>query len=130
MMETARRLAEAAAEAGDKVVMTGGASVARYAVAAAEPMLSVYTTLSPAKLLDISGVEAEETSRFADLEIIQTDDARVFSDARNKDGVPFASPVQTYLELSAGDRRQKDAAEQVRRGILASLENVGEDERP
>jgi hypothetical protein len=80
--------------------------------------------------MDASGIEANEPQRFANLEIIQTSDLPVFSDARCEDGVPYASPVQTYLELATGDKRQKDAAAQVRSAILASLQPAGEDDCP
>lgn len=125
-----RRLATAASKREVKVVLTGAASAEEYAVAAPEPAISIYSAVSPSELLDRSEIEVSETSRFANLEIIQTDDARVFLDARSKNGIPFASPVQTYLELATGDKRQKDAAEQVRRGILDSLQRTGEGARP
>lgn len=126
----ARLMAAAGAELDGKVVVTGAASAEQYAAMAREPLLSVYTTLSPGSLMDASGIEANETQRFANLEIIQTSDLRVFSDARGEDGVPYASPVQAYLELATGDKRQKDAATQVRSAILASLRPAREDERP
>ncbi len=128
--DMARLLAGAASSRARKVVLTGAASVEQYAVAAKEPMLSIYTTVLPLALLDSSGIDAGETSRFANLAIVRTDDARVFSDARYVDGVPYASPVQTYLELATGDKRQRDAAAQVRRGILASLKPAGSGGRP
>jgi hypothetical protein len=128
--EMARRFATAITSQKEKVALTGAASVEKYAVAAREPSLSIYTTLRPLDLLDSSSMDASETSRFANLEIIQTDDARVFCDRRNEDGVPYASPVQTYLELATGDKRQRDAAKQVRQGILASLERSRDDGRP
>jgi DNA-binding transcriptional ArsR family regulator len=125
--EMAQLLATAAAGLRGKVAVTGEASAEQYATMAREPLLSVYTTLSPSSLLDASGIKAKETQRFANLEIIQTSDRRVFSDVRCRNGVPFASPVQTYLELATGDKRQKDAANQVRDAILASLLSAGED---
>jgi hypothetical protein len=127
--EAARRLSEAATARGKKLVLTGAACVERYAVAAGAPMLSVYTTMDVDALLESSGIDPSETSRFVNLEITQTRDERVFTDIRPKDGVPYASPVQAYLELSNGDKRQQDAAQQVRRGILKSLEDAGQERR-
>ena len=88
---------------------------------AAEPLVSLYTPLPPGELLERSGIAATETDRFANLEVLRTSDARVYFDPRVEEGLPYASPIQTCLELAVGDKRQKDAAEQVRRGILASL---------
>jgi hypothetical protein len=119
--EAARKLASAAIGQEGKVIMTGAASAEKYAAMAGEPLVSFYTSLSPSDLLKKSSIAAEETDRFANLEIVQTTDARVFFDPRAEDGVPYASPIQAYLELANGDKRQKDAAGQVRNGILASL---------
>lgn len=68
-----------------------------------------------------SCIAVTETDRFANLEILRTSEARMYFDPRVEDGLPYASPIQAYLELAVGDKRQKDATEQVRRGILASL---------
>ena len=81
----------------------------------------------PASLLSAANIDAKETDRFANIELLRTTDARVYFDPRAESGVPFASPIQAWLELVVGDKRQKDAAEQVRRGILIALGNVRED---
>jgi len=128
--EIVRRLASVVSAKGDEVIMTGAASGDRYAAMAREPVASVYTSVSSRELLAEIDIDVKETGRFADLEILRTTDARVFFDPRMKDGLPFASPIQTYLELVTGDKRQKDAAEQVKRGILASLGRMSDDGRP
>lgn len=119
--EIIRRLTLAVPAKNGKLIMTGSASSEKYATMAGEPVVSLYTSLSPSELLAWSNIGVKETGRFANLEILRTTDPRMFFDPRVEDGLPFASPVQTYLELATGDKRQKDAAEQVRRGILASL---------
>ncbi len=121
--EIIQRLTFAAPGQKDMVIMTGAASVEKYAAMAREPVVSVYTALSPRELLAGSNTDVKETELFANLEIVQTTDARVFFDPRVEEGLSFASPVQTYLELANGDKRQKDAAEQVKRGILDSLDS-------
>ena len=123
-------LASVASDQGGQVVMSGSASAEKYATMAREPLMSLYTSLPPGELLERSGLAVEETGRFATLEILQTADARMFFDPRVQDGVRVASPVQAYLELANGDKRQKDAAEQVRRGILASLGIAEDDDQP
>ncbi|MFH1760817.1 MAG: hypothetical protein ABIA63_06920 [bacterium] len=52
---------------------------------------------------------------------METEDETVFFDARNENGFWWASPVQVYLELMAGDKRDKEAAEQVKSLILKNL---------
>ena len=122
--EIVRRLASAVSAKKGELIMTGATSGDQYAVMAREPMVSLYSSVSPRELLAAIDIDVKETRRFANLEIIQTTDARVFFDPRVEDGRPFASPIQAYLELVTGDKRQKDAAEQVRRGILASRGQV------
>jgi hypothetical protein len=120
-------IVKAAADREDRVVLAGAASAQRYAVMAAEPVTRLYTSADPAALVEATGLEIEQTRRFQNLEIMQTTDKRVFFDTRCDRGRPFASPIQTFLELSAGDKRQKDAAEQVRQQILASLGGLCDD---
>jgi len=122
--EIIRRLASAVSTQKGKLIMTGAASGDRYATMASEPMMSLYSSVSASELLAGIDIDVKETGRFADLEILRTSDARVFFDPRVEKGMPFASPIQTYLELATGDKRQKEAAEQVRQGILASVDMV------
>ena len=62
----------------------------------------------------MKGVEATATNRFPSLEVLETSDPTVYFDAR--DG--FASPIQSYLEMRAGDERLRQSAGQVRERIL------------
>ena len=122
--EIIRRLTASVSDEKGKLILTGSASGEKYAAMAGEPTVSLYTTLPPPSLLGAADLDLKETGRFANLEILRTDDARAFFDPRVEDGIPYASPIQTWLELANGDKRQKDAAKQVRRGILASLGDV------
>ncbi len=97
------------------LVGTGVGSVTQYAVMAQENFLSIYCT-DQYRLL--TGVEFKETSRFSNLEIIETYDKTVYFDTRMYKGFEWASPVQTYLELMANDQRYQDTATQVRKFIL------------
>lgn len=119
--EMLRRLSSTPLGKKQKAAMTGAASAEKYAVTAREPVASVYSPIPPGELLEASGIVARESRRFVNIEIMQTTDTRAFFDPRYEDGLPLASPIQTYLELASGDKRQKDASEQVRRSILASL---------
>ncbi len=97
---------------------TGVGSVNYYAVMARENFLSVYCT-DQYRLL--TGVEFKETNRFPNLEVIETLDKTVYFDSRTVNSFEWASPVQTYLELMAGDQRSQDTADQVKEMILIDV---------
>lgn len=61
----------------------------------------------------------EETSRFPNVEFLETDDPTVYFDRRETGPIPFISPLQAYLELSKGGKREQEAAEPLRADILA-----------
>lgn len=66
----------------------------------------------------------EGTERFADLTIIETSDRTPFFDARHdRTGLAYASPVQAYLELAAGAKKDRETADAVRELILGELES-------
>jgi hypothetical protein len=62
--------------------------------------------------------EFEETSRFPNVEFLETDDPTVYFDRRETGPIPFISPLQAYLELSKGGKREQEAAEPLRADIL------------
>ena len=59
------------------------------------------------------------SDRFPDLELIETDDETVYFDAREQDGFWWGSPVQAYLELSAGDKRDRETAEEIKSFLIS-----------
>lgn len=61
----------------------------------------------------------EETSRFPNVEFLETDDPTVYFDRRETGPIPSISPLQAYLELSKGGKREQEAAEPLRADILA-----------
>lgn len=61
----------------------------------------------------------EETSRFPNVEFLETDDPIVYFDRRDIGPIPVISPLQAYLELSKGGKREKEAAEPLRGDLLA-----------
>jgi DNA-binding transcriptional ArsR family regulator len=63
--------------------------------------------------------EFEETSRFPNVEFLETDDPTVYFDRRDTGPIPVISPLQAYLELSKGGKREKEAAEPLRGDLLA-----------
>ena len=74
------------------------------------------------RLLEAWGDRVQETSRFIDFELQETDDPTVFFGLRVKQGLPYASPVQVFLECSSGDKRERETAGQVREAILRELQ--------
>lgn len=115
--ELQRRLESWAKESGVKVVLTGASSVEAYAVMAREPMQSFYCT-GIEGLIQSLGSDLRETDRFANVTLLETRENFVYFDRRP--GL-IASPIQAYLELLAGDKREREAADQVRRVILGPL---------
>ena len=106
--------------AAARTVLTGQSSTDRYAVMGREERVRFYTD-SSATLLGTLWSEFTEGERFANLELIETDDATAYFDVRRSDDLPFASPIQTYLELASGDKREQASADQVRTLILDEL---------
>jgi hypothetical protein len=102
---------------GNRVVLTGAGSVNAYAVMAREPVQQFYCS-DIASLVRELGEALRETDRFANIELLQTKDQTAYFDRR--DGL-VASPIQAYLELNIGEKRERQTAEQVRRAVLEPL---------
>lgn len=108
-----------------RCTLTGASSMAEYAVGARGDTTAVYCESLP-KLKGMIGEAWNETTRFADLKVIETRDKELYFDTRrNGDGVTVASPVQAYIELNSGDKRDKQMADHVRTRLLATLGNTG-----
>ncbi len=99
------------------MVATGLSSVVQYAAMQRGELLSVYCPRLEPLLERLPGNQAD---RFPNLEMLETDDESVYFDARQEDDFLWASPIQVYLELMAGDKRDRETAEQVRALILKS----------
>lgn len=97
--------------AGMPIVATGITSVTQYAVMQRGDMLSVYCP-GIEELLQL--IPGSESDRFPDLELIETEDQRVYFDSRMQQNFGWASPVQVYLELMRGDKRDRETADQVK----------------
>lgn len=94
----------------DDLIRTGESSAGEYAAWAGEPLLACYCRAMPTALLERLGAQAKETRGFPNLRLMQTDDQRVYFDRRPK---LAASPIQTWLEMAIGDKRQKEVARQI-----------------
>ena len=108
-------LAEAANQEKVAVVATGEGSVGRYAVMAKDPVLSVYCEAIEPILLHLPAVP---DNLFPNLILQETSDATIFFDARLENGFPWASPLQSYLELMQGEKRDRETAEQIKKLLL------------
>jgi hypothetical protein len=108
--ELHQRLRQATESLGGRLVLTGISSASRQTVIAAEPITSFYCSRPPDELAKVASIDPSPQSRFADLELLQTSDERVYFDAREEDGRLIASPVQTWLELVTGDKRSQEVA--------------------
>ncbi len=100
------------------IVATGLSSVSRYAVMQREEVLSLYCT-DAGRVKSLLG--GRETDRFPNVELIETAEQSLYFDARGESGFQWASPVQTWLELTQGDKRDLDTAAQVRDFIVHSV---------
>lgn len=102
-------------------VATGVSSVMRYAVMQRGDMVSIYCPRVESLLERLSGSRSD---RFPNLELLETEDEKVYFDARQEDDFWWASPVQVYLELMAGDKRDQETAGQLKSFILSSLQTA------
>lgn len=117
--ELMRRLEEVARDSG--LIRSGDASASEYAVYAGEPVIACYCRETPAKVLKLLGADFRETLSFPNLRLMQTGDQRVYFDPRPR---LAASPIQAWLEMAGGDKRQKESAVQIRRLLLNSIGTV------
>jgi len=108
-------------ELGLPIVAAGTSSVGQYAVMQRGDLLSVYC---PRLEMLRDRLPGSQTDRFPNIELIETDVETVYFDARQVEEFWWASPVQVYLELMAGDKRDRETAEQVKSLILGDVERV------
>ena len=97
------------------LMASGTSSVARYAVMQRGDLLSVYCPKVEELLERLPGSQSD---RFPNLEVLETEDEPIYFDARKEESIWWASPVQVYLELMAGDKRDQETAEQLKTSIL------------
>ncbi|MBU4268467.1 MAG: hypothetical protein KJ808_06425 [Acidobacteria bacterium] len=103
------------------IIATGISSVNQYAVMQREDILSIYCPRLEMLLKQLPG---NETDRFPNLELLETEDEVLYFDARQEGDFCWASPLQVYLELMAGDKRDQETAGQVLLLLLKELEQV------
>ncbi len=116
------KLNESAKRRGVRIVPTGTSSISAYAVMARQGPTSFYCTDVQALTRDNGlGSMFEETDRFANVQLEETQDDTVYFDIRRDNRALSASPIQTYLELISGDKRDRETAEQVAENLLGKV---------
>lgn len=103
-----------------RMALSGKSSIAAYAVMGRDEHPVLFTD-NIGRLRQAWGDRVQETSRFIDFELRETNDPTVYFDVRWHQGLPYASPIQVFLECSSGDKREKETARQVRDFILQGL---------
>jgi hypothetical protein len=112
-------LQEQALQAGMPFMASSLSSVGQYASMQRGEILSVCCPkLNPL----IERLKGDSSDRFPNLELLEIDDETVYFDAQRIDDFWWASPVQVYLELMSGDKRDQETAEQVKAFIINTLE--------
>lgn len=98
-----------------RVVSTGRGSAVHYTGLAGPERLQVYVSdLQRAR----EALRSRETVAFPNVELLETTDEAAYFDARENNGVLWASPLQTYLELSRASPRERDVATNLRKTLL------------
>lgn len=98
-------------------IATGRASVGNYAVQARGDRFAFYCS-DVSVFRDRNPRVIEETDLFPNIELYETQSQLVYFDPGPiEDGIPCASALQTYLELMAGDKRDRETAAQVVRWL-------------
>ncbi len=111
-------LAERLGEVVDlRSALTGASSCRRYAIMAREERVGCYCSDLDLALKAL-GEQVRETSRFVTLELVETPDDVVYFDPRMEGNTPWAPPIQVYLELMAGDKRDRETAASIQETLL------------
>ena len=97
------------------LIASGTSSVTRYTVMQRGDLLTVYC---PKVEMLLEKLPGSQSDRFPNLELLETEDEPVYFDARQEDGFWWASPLQVYMELMVGDKRDQETAEQLKALIL------------
>ncbi len=104
-----------------RFVATGLGSAARYRVLSGPDRLSLYVN-NLAAVADL--IELRPTRVFPNLELTEDTSDSVYFDVRREGKEVWASPVQTWLELSTGGPRERDAAQAL--GAILAQSRGGE----
>lgn len=101
-----------------KWAITGETSASRYVTFSQGGPRRVAVSSSVQAIAALEAVP-ETVPSFADIELLETEEPGFyFMSVRDEKGLRWASRLQTWLELQAGDGRQREAARDIRAQIL------------
>lgn len=98
-------------QAKAKIVLGGAVSVNEYATMAREKQYIFYCNKDSEAIIKMLGKPIAINSRFPNVTLIETEDPTVYFDMRIRNQNSIASPIQVYLELMSGDKREKETAQ-------------------
>lgn len=78
-------------------------------------VVEIYT---PSSDQILRGVGFQETDRFPNIALLDSQDRTLYFDRREINGSYWVSPLESYLMLTRGGKREKEAAEQIRPDLL------------
>jgi hypothetical protein len=98
--------------------LTGESSATRYCTIAQGGPVKV--AVSDLKLAEsLLSLTPETVPSFAHIMLTEShDDSALFANEQGEDGVRYASRIQTWLELNAGDARQRETAKDLYQSII------------
>lgn len=104
-----------------KWAVSGESSVQRYATFSQGGPIRIAVSSMPLAITLLGGIN-EPVPNFADVELIESDEAGYYFDNKmDEKGARWASRLQTWLELQAGDARQQDVARDIKTQILKEV---------
>lgn len=101
--------------ANGKWVLTGESSASQYTITTPSKVFSAYVT-------DFKNVPRDADDRFPTMILKKTEEPFVYFDIQKKGKVNFSSKLQSYLELSQLDKREKEIAQSIQKDILGAFQ--------
>ncbi len=68
----------------------------------------------------LQGVDGTETARFPTIELCESDDPTLYFDSRREGHIAWSSPLQVWLALQAGGKREQEAASELAKDLIHS----------
>ena len=106
---------------GLKWAVTGESSARRYTAFSQGGPIQIAVSSLPLALTALGGTP-EEVRSFADMELLESSEAGLyFANEVDETGQRWASRLQSWLDLQAGDARQREAAKELREQVLKGV---------
>ncbi|MBU4502198.1 MAG: hypothetical protein L6420_04045 [Elusimicrobia bacterium] len=100
-----------------KWVISGDSSARRYSVMADDSLLRIYMT-------DYSSLIAYEDDRFYNVVAQKTASSFLYFDTREENGLNWASPIQSWIELNRLGKREREIADGVFKSIIGRENDI------